>query len=430
LLVYLATGILTVGLLAGLYPAWIITRYNPATSIRSTFNTQGENRSSWLRRSLVVVQFGVSAGLLIALMLISNQVNFIHQKELGFNRDNIVLVKTGKQGSSDVFSAELEKIPAVERFAFSTSAPSDFQHWSTQMSLTDINDPDRQQVKLLFSDHNFGPLYGFKLLAGRFPITSDTATQSRSMPEDKRITRCVVNESAMKVLKVQTPGDAIGKRFWAGQGTHNFEVVGVVSDFNTNSLHEAIKPVIISLAPEYYTQTGIKIAQGSDITGTIGSIERAWKIAYPDAVFSYEFLNDQIDSFYKSETRIYSLFKMFAGIAMLISCLGLWGLITFSAQRRLKEIGIRKVLGASASSIMVLLSREFFFMVLISLALATPLVYYGINQWLNEFAYRIPIGWQSFAVAGIISIALALITVGVQSLRATFTNPASVLKSE
>lgn len=430
LILYLAIGIFVVGLLAGIYPAWIITRYNPAISLRSTFSSQGEQSSSWLRRSLVVLQFSVSAGLLIALILISNQVNFIHTKELGFNKDNIILVKTGSGGTSPVLSHELERIPQVEKFSFSTTPPSDYQHWSTMMSAVGKDDPDRQHVNLLFGDENFAGLYGFKLLTGRYPVDADSSVGSRSLPEDQRVTRCVVNEAALKVLNVSQAEAAIGKRFWAGQASHNFEIIGVVSDFNSNSLREAIKPVIITTAPEHYGVTSIKIVPGSDITSTIAAIEKGWKIAYPDAVFSYQFLNEQIDSFYKSETRIYSLFKMFSAIAMLISCLGLWGLITFTAQRRLREIGIRKVLGASTSSIMVLLSREFFFMVLIALALATPLVYYGVSQWLNEFAFKVPIGWQAFAVAGSISIALALITVGIQSLRATFTNPASVLKSE
>lgn len=430
LLLYLLTGILVVGLLAGLYPAWIITRYNPATSIRSNFSRQGEQGSSWLRRSLVVLQFSVSAGLLIALILISNQVNFIHKKELGFTKDNIVMVKTGAQGASQIFAHELEKIPQVEGFSFSTSAPSDFQHWSTLMSNIGKDDPDRKHVKLLLGDANFGNLYGFKLLAGRYPIDADSSTQSRSIPEDKRIAICTVNQTALNVLGISKPEDAIGKRFWAGMGAQNYEIVGVVSDFNSNSLREAISPVIIASAAKYYTVTGIKVVPGTDVPATIASIEKAWKLAYPDAVFNYKFLNEQIDSFYQSETRIYSLFKMFSAIAMLISCLGLWGLITFSAQRRLREIGIRKVLGATTSSIMVLLSREFFFMVLIALAVATPLVYYGVSQWLSEFAFRVPVGWQAFAIAGTISLALALITVGIQSLRATFTNPASVLKSE
>lgn len=430
LLIALATSIFVVGLLAGLYPAWIITRFNPATSLRSTFTSQGEHSSSWLRRSLVVLQFSVSAGLLIALIIISNQVSYIHKKELGFNKDNIVMVRTGKQGSSSLFDHELEKIPQIENWSFSTAAPSDNQHWGTVMSVTDEKDPARANVTLLMADEKFCQLFGFKLLAGRLLMASDTNAISKSIPREKQVQLCVLNEKALSVLHVTKPEEAIGMKFWAGMGSQHFEVVGIVSDFNTNSLHEAIKPTIITPGPQNYGTTGIKVRAGSDIKETMASIESAWKVAYPDAVFSYKFLNEQIDSFYKSESRIYSLFKVFSGVAMLISCLGLWGLITFTVQRKLKEIGIRKVLGATAPSIIVLLSREFFFMVLISLTVATPLVYYGINQWLNEFAFRVPVGWQAFAIAGGLSIALALITVGIQSLRATFTNPASVLKSE
>lgn len=430
LMLWLATGIFVVGLLAGLYPAWIITRFNPATSLRSTFSVQGEQSSSWLRRSLVVLQFSVSAGLLIALMLISNQVSFLHNMELGFKKDNVLIIKKGKPGASSVFDAGLEKIPGVETWSSSTAAPSDVQHWGTIMSTTGREDPNRKNVTLLLGDEKFCDMYGFKLLAGRYLIASDTNSITRAVPEDKRLGMCVINEKALEVLGVSKPEEAIGKKFWAGMGAHNFEVVGVVSNFNTNSLRDAIQPTIITPSPEDYSVTGIKIRQGSDVPGTIALIEAAWKVAYPDAVISHKFLDEQIDSFYKSEARIFSLFKIFSAVAMLISCLGLWGLITFTAQRRLREIGIRKVLGATSSSIMVLLSREFFFMVLISLALATPLVYYGVSQWLNEFAFRTPIGWQAFLTAGSISISLALITVGIQSLRATFTNPASVLKSE
>jgi putative ABC transport system permease protein len=430
LIIALAFSILVIGLLAGLYPAWIITRFNPATSLRSNFTSQGEHGSSWLRRSLVVVQFCVSAGLLIALMIISSQVSYMHNKDLGFDKENIVMVNTGKQGVNPVFDHGLEKIPQVENWSFSTAAPTYNQHWGTVMSLTGNDDPSRQNVTLLLSDEKFCQLFGFKLLAGRYLMASDTNSISRSLPAAERRARCIVNEQALKILKVSKPEEAIGKKFWAAMGTQNYEVVGVVSDFNTTSLHSAIKPVIITPEPLRYGTVGIKITPGSDVKETMASIEAAWKVAYPDAVFTYKFLNEEIADYYKSESRIFSLFRIFSAVAMLISCLGLWGLITFTAQRRTKEIGIRKVLGATASSIMVLLSREFLFMVLISLALATPLVYYGINQWLDEFAFRVPVGWQSFAIAGSISIALALITVGIQSLRATFTNPASVLKSE
>ncbi|HZY83147.1 MAG TPA: ABC transporter permease [Cyclobacteriaceae bacterium] len=430
LLLVLFAGILLVGLLAGVYPAFVITRFNPAVSLRSGFNQQGESVTSWLKRSLVVVQFTMSAGMLIALVLMSRQVDFIRSMSLGFDKTNMIVARTGGRGESQVLGNELNKIPAVEGWSFSTAAPSSTEHWGTIISNTDRNDPNRQRVITILGNENYGNLYGFKLLAGRFPIASDTNFISNRLPADKMLMKAAVNEKLIKALQLGTPEEAIGKHFWFGMGNGDIEIVGVVADFNARSAHEPIQPTLIGQMPGGYNTINVKVRQGSDMPATIAAIEAAWKLAYPDGVFSYNFLNDQIDNFYKAETRIYALFRVFSGMAMLISCLGLWGLITFTAQRRLKEIGIRKVLGATASSIMVLLSREFMIMVLISLMIATPLVYYGVSEWLGSFAFRIPIGWDAFVIAGIISLALALITVGIQALRATFTNPARILKSE
>ena len=430
LMLSLVGGIFLVGLIAGLYPAWIITRFNPATSLRSSFNIPGEHGASWLRRSLVVLQFTISAGLLIALALISQQVEFIQSQNLGFNKDNMIIARTGTRGESPVFSHELEKIPAVEGWSFCTAAPSSQDHWGTVMSATNAEDPSRQSVTLILGDENYCNLYGFKLLAGRFPIASDTNLVSDKVPNEKKLMKAVVNEKVLAALDLGSPEEAIGKHFWFGMGNGDIEIAGVVSDFNSQSLHAPISPTIIGQVPEGYSVTSIRIHQGSDMAAALAAVEAAWKVAYPDGLFSYKFLDSQIDEFYKSETRIFTLFKVFSGLAMLISLLGLWGLITFSAQRRLKEISIRKVLGATVSSLMVLLSRDFFYMVITALLIASPLVYYGISEWLTAFAFKITIGWQAFAVAGIITVALALITVGIQALRATFTNPASTLKSE
>lgn len=430
LLLSLSGGMVFIGLIAGLYPAWIITRYNPAISLRSGFNTQGQSGSSWVKNSLVVLQFTASTGMLIALVLMSQQVDFIRNMNLGFNKDNMIVARTGTRGESAIFSNELEKIPAVEGWSFSTSAASAENHWGTLISNTDGHDPNRQPVISILGDENYSTLYGFKLLAGRFPIASDTNFISRKVPDDQKVMKAVVNEKLLDALQLGKPDEAIGKHFWFGMGNGDIEIIGVVKNFNARSVHEPIKPTIIGQERSTYNNVNIRLREGSDIPASLAAIEAAWKVAYPEGVFFYSFLNDQINNFYRTETRIYTLFKVFSGIAMLISCLGLWGLITFTAQRRVKEIGIRKVLGATPSSIMMLLSREFVFMVLIALAIATPLVYYGVSEWLSGFAFRIPVGWYSFAIAGATSMALALITVGIQSLRATFTNPASVLKSE
>lgn len=430
ILITLITGILLVGLMAGIYPAWIITRFSAATSLRSGFNTQGDRGSSWLRRSLVVIQFTVSAGLLIALALISQQVEFIRSKDLGFDRDNILVVKMGKRGESPVFANELEKIPGIESWSFCSAGPTSEDHWGTQMSATNRDDPNRKSVTLILADEAYAKLYNLDLLAGRYHIPSDTNFISDRLPADQMVMKAVVNETVIHELGISTPEEAIGRHFWFGMGNGDIEIVGVVGDFNTRSLHEAMRPAIIGQLPAAYNHVSVKFTKGSNIPQTIASIEAAWKLSYPNGVFAFNFLNDQIDQFYKSEARIFDLFKIFSGLAMLISCLGLWGLITLTAQKRMKEIGIRKVLGATAPSLMVLLSKDFVYMVLAALVIAGPLVHYGITQWLNAFAFKVPIGWQAFALAGLASLGLALITVGFQALRAAFTNPASILKSE
>jgi ABC-type antimicrobial peptide transport system permease subunit len=430
LIASLITGLFITGLFAGIYPAWIITRYNPATSLRTSFFAQGEQTSSWIRHALVVVQFAFSAGLLIALLLISQQVNFIHTRDLGINKDDIVIVKLGNRGKWKFFGDQLEKVPQIEQWSFSNGPATHANHWSTYFTLNGREDLDRKNVTLLMGDEKFDDLYGFKLLAGRFLVDSDTNYLSKALPKEKQVNLCVINEKAMALFGVDKPEKVIGRRFWSSIATENFEVVGVVSDFNANSLHEAIQPLIMTPNPSTYGYASIKLRHDADVASTMTAIEEQWKVAYPDAVFSYSFLDEQINSYYKAEERVFQLFRIAAGLAMLISCLGLFGLITFTAQRRMKEISIRKVLGATSASIVKLLSREFFYMVVIALVIAGPLVYYGITRWLEAFAYHAPIGWQSFVTAGGISIALALITVGVQSLRATLTNPASILKSE
>lgn len=430
LLLSLLAGILAVGLMAGIYPAWIITRLNPAVSLRSGFNVQGEAGSSWLKRSLVVLQFTISAGLLITLAIISQQVDFIRNMNVGYDKANMIITPNARGGDAQVYANELAKIPGVAGWSFSTSTASASMHWGTDMSNTDGNDPGRQSVTSIFADENYGPLYGFRLIAGHYPVAADTNLISDSVPDDKKLMRAVVNEKLVDALQLGTPEEAVGKHFWFGMGNGDIEITGVVGNFNTVSAHEAIQPTLIGQLPGNYNYTNIRLARGADVATTLAAIEAAWKTAYPQGLFNYSFLDELIASFYNAETRIYTLFKLFAAIAMLISCLGLWGLITFTAQRRMKEIGIRKVLGATASSLVVLLSREFLIMVVTALLIASPLVYLGISQWLNGFAFRVPVGWQAFAVAGAVSFALALITVGAQALRATFTNPASILKSE
>ena len=431
LLVSLTGGIIVTSLLAGLYPAWVITKFNPALTLKAGASSSADRGSFWLRKILVVSQFTISAGLLIALLFIAQQVQFVKNRNLGFDKDNIVNVAVPEgQQKRELFGNELNTIPQVKDFSFATATPSNDGHWGTEMSLTNGDDPSRQGVTIIMADDHYAPMYGLKLLSGRFIIPSDTNYISNSIPQENQVLKTVVNETLVRALGFESNEAAIGKRFWCGMNSGKADIVGVVADFNTNSLHESIKPVFIAQLPRVYSQTGIKIESGSDLPETIASIKSAWEKIYPDGVFQFKFLDQQIDDFYKSETRLYTLFKIFAVIAMLISCLGLWGLTAFAAQQRTKEIGIRKVLGASVKTIVVLLSRDFLLMVMIALVIASPLVYYFMKDWLQNFAYKIDIRWWVFAVAGVASVLIALVTVSVQTIRAALSNPVDSLRNE
>ena len=430
LMIAFLAGVFLIGLMAGSYPAWIIAKFNPVKTLKASSSLAGDHGSYWLRRTLVVLQFTISACLLIAVTLISQQVNYLRSKSLGFEKDNIINVGIKEARKAYVFAGELSSLPQVKGVAFGTSAPSSTNdHWGTHMSTTNGDDPNRKHTTLILADDNYCKMYGLKLLAGRFLEASDTTYVSRTVPDDKQICMAVVNEKLVRELGFKSNEDAIEKPFWFGMNNGKVQIVGVVADFNTGSLHEHISPTTIISFP-IYSQAGIKVEAGSNIPETIAAIEKAWKKVYPEGAFEFKFLDAQIDAFYKAEERLYQLFKIFAGLAMLISCLGLWGLSTLSAQQRTKEIGIRKVLGASVDRIVVMLSKDFLIMVLVALAIASPLAYYLINNWLQSFAFHINIAWQVFAVAGVVSLVIALFTVSFQAIKAALANPVESLRNE
>lgn len=434
ILVSLLVGMILTALMAGIYPAWIITKFQPATVLKSGSVNTGQ-RSSYLRKGLVVTQFSISVCLLIGLLLIGRQMNYMRHKNLGFDKDNIVLVPVAFEHDSKnklLLANELHNIPGISGWSYSTSPPSGGEniHWGTVMSLGGKDDPDQKQVTTIMTDDKYCELYGMKLKAGRFFNIMDTGSVSDGLPKGQRFAKSVVNEKLVQELGLGTAKDALGKQFWIGMNGWSAEIVGVVEDFNIGSLHEAIKPTLITQFVPFAAKLNIKIQAGADIPATISKVNASYKKVYPSAIFGFEFLDQQLDALYKSEQRLYSLFKIFSVLAMLISCLGLWGLITFAAQQRVKEIGVRKVLGASVPDIVSLLTKDFIILVCIAIAIAAPLAYWGVHQWLQNFAYRIDIGWTAFAMAGFTAVMIALVTVSFQAIRAAIANPASSLRTE
>jgi ABC-type antimicrobial peptide transport system permease subunit len=430
LLITLVVGLVLTGLLAGIYPAWVIARFNPSITLKvGVMSTTGG--SAWLRKGLVVAQFTVSACLLMSVILMSQQVDYLRSKDLGFDKDNVVVVEiSNPKQTAPVLSHELSTVSSIAGVSFSTSTPSGFGHWGTPMSRISRDDPGRKPMTLIIADDNYEKLYDFKLLAGRSLQASDTNNISRTIPEEKRFMNAVVNEQLVSDLGFESNEAALGQRIYIGFNEGRVDIVGVVANFNQGPLSAATAPVLVTSTPNLYDKAGIKIAAGSNIPETLAAIESAWKKTFPEGVFSYKFLDEQIDAYYKAEERLFNLFKIFAGVAMLISCLGLFALAAFTTQHRVKEIGIRKVLGATVSSILVLVSKDFLKLVLLALIIATPLAWYGISQWLTNYAFHIEITGWAFGLAGMIAIAVTLVTIGTQAFKSALANPAESLKSE
>jgi len=431
LLTELIIGILFTSIMAGLYPAWIISKFRPAETLKSG-SVNSNFQSVLLRKGLVVAQFSISVFLLITLLLIGRQMNYMRSKNLGFDKDNTVMVQLpfdNTPAKKELFRTELSKVPQMKDLSFFTGSFTG-DNWGTVMSLKDGNDPNRQQVNTIMTDERFCQMYGLHLLAGRFFEAKDTNAVSQSLPKGQRFPKSVVNEKLVKALGFKSYEEALGKRFWIGLNGWKPEIVGVVQDFNTTSLHEEIKPALITQFIPVCNKAGIKIKIGSDVPQTISNISRAFKKVFPDGIFEFNFLDQELDSLYKTEARLYALFRIFSLLAMLISCLGLWGLVTFAAQQRVKEIGIRKVLGASISNIVTLLTKDFILLVSIALVIASPLAYWGVNKWLQDFAFRINIDINVFVLAGTIAVLIAVFTVSFQAIKAAIANPVKSLRAE
>lgn len=428
-LVGFLTFLLLTGFLTGIYPAWLISKFQPAQAIKAS-SSHSDQQSNFLRKALVVTQFSISGALLVALLIMSQQMNYFHNKNLGFTQENILTVSIPDVEKNEVFQRAIQQMPQVENISFALGAPVSDNNWTTNMHLTDLDAADRQNVRIIWADEEFDELYDLELLAERFTNNRDTVYTSSSLPEAAISPKVVVNEKLIRSMQFGSPEEALGKRFLIGVNDWKVEIVGVMADFNISSLHEAIDPLIVSPFEPYQWDASIKLRAEQDIPTTLAAIKEAWEETFPKNVYDFKFLDETIERYYEGEGRLYGLFKIFASLALLISCFGLWGLATFAAVQRTKEIGIRKVLGASMSQLILLLSKDFIHLIGISLLLAIPLAWYGMNQWLQNFAYSIEMKWWFFAISAIMVVGIALFTISFQSIRTARLNPISSLRNE
>ena len=417
---FLLTVLIMVSFLSGVYPAIIVSGFNPITALKSKISPKMAGGLS-LRRVLVVLQFGIAHIMIIGTLIVVSQMNYFRKATLGFDKaaiinvpipgDSITRVKMGYL--RDQFS----KNPDIKNVSFSYNSPSSEGNWNSDFKFDHSTKNTNFPANLKWADADYFNTYNIQFLTGRPYQQSDTVREF------------VVNETLLKKLGITDPKQAIGKQIDFWDGVKVAPIVGVIRDFNSYSLREPMAPVVLSTWKDVYQTINIKIKEGSE-GAVLPYVEKLWNESFPDYVYEYSFLDDTITEFYRQENQLSILYKIFAGIAIFISCLGLYGLVSFMAVQRTKEVGIRKVLGATARNIVYLLSKEFSLLIIIAFVIAGPIAYYIMHKWLQNYTYRISMGASIFLLAIIGSMVIAWITVGHRAIKAAIANPVKSLRTE
>ncbi len=421
IILFLLTITVVVTTLASFYPSVVLSRLSPVNALKSKL-TANTAKGISLRRGLVVFQFIIAQILIIGTLIIVKQMNYFMNQPLGFDKDAIInvpfRVDTVFFKREEHLKQQLLSLSGVQAVSFSSNTPVEDADdiWSTFKFDHAIKEADFKAITK-FADEEYVPAYKLQLIAGR-------NLQPSGMTRE-----FLVNESFMKSLGIKNPDEILNKEISMWGGRIKCPVVGVLKDFNDRSFRHYPAPLLITTNRTMYSQATIKL-ETKNISSTLQSVKTIWEQTLPNFVYEYNFLDDKIASFYKQETQLEQLYEIFAVIAILLSCLGLYGLAFFMAVQRTKEVGIRKVLGASADKVVYLFLKEFIILIAIAFVIATPIAWYFMHNWLQNYAYRIIISWWIFAAGGFVAIIIALATISFQAIKAASANPVKSLSSQ
>jgi putative ABC transport system permease protein len=422
-LLVLVAGTLGVGLLAGSYPAMVLSSFVPALVLKGELRTS--RHGARLRQGLVVFQFAVSVALIVGTVAVIQQLNYVRSQDLGFDRDHlVVLTVQGVPGSQmaqryETAKQEMLQHPGILQATASSATPGNQPSMSVAMA-EGFEEGESRSPRLLSVDHDFVEAYGIDVIVGR-AFSRDFETDAQA---------ALINETAVSVFGWDSPEEAIGKwiRFGGPQALQR-PIVGVISDYHHLSLHQRVEPMLIFFAPGAFNRFTLRV-DGRHLASAIDHLRTTWPDHFPGAPFEYEFVDEAFDAQYQAETRLSRVIGAFAALAILVACLGLFGLAAFTAQQRRREIGVRKVLGASTGHLVALLSKDFVKLVVVAFAIGAPLAYFGMNRWLEGFAYRVTLGPELFLAAGVIALVIALATVSGKALRAATADPVTAIRTE
>ena len=402
--------------LSGSYPGLVLSRFQPVQALKSKLS-QSQVGGFSLRRILVITQFTISQMLIIGAIVIAGQLHYVQTTDLGFNKDAIVLLPLPQNTTEklNTMQGRLHEIAGIDAITFCMAPPASESNNSTNILYEGRQENEHWEVNTKNGDDQYLHTFGLKLVVGRNFFRGDSTNEF------------VVNETLIRRLNLHSPTDAIGHRLTINHKTG--PIVGIVKDFNNNSLHADIDPIAIFPANYNYYNCAVKI-NPAHVHADLTAIEKVWSETFPDYLYSYKFLDDSIAEFYATDTSLLKMIEGFAAIAVFIGCLGLYGLTSFMAVRKTKEIGVRKVLGAGIPSILWLFGREFTRLVLIAFVIAAPVAGWIMHQYLEDFKYRIPIGPGIFLLAIGATFVIVVVTVGYQSMRSALANPVKSLRAE